>query len=80
MIQRVPSVDLGRDEALRALIDQYRTRCLWFLREGYYPTSADEVLRVLDAIQHHGDLDAFKRAGALRQWVSASSSAASASS
>ena len=79
MIRHMPSVDLGSDETLRSLIDQYRTRCLWFLREGYYPTTTDEVLRVLDAIQHHGDVDAFKRAGALRQWVSASFSAASAS-
>ena len=80
MIQRMPSVDLGSDESLRALIDQYRARCLWFLREGYYPATTDEVLRVLDAIERHGDVDAFKRAGALRQWVSASSNAASASS
>lgn len=63
--------DMGSDDSLRALIDQYRTRCLWYMREGYYPTTNDEVLLVLDAIQRHGDVEAFKRAGVLRQWVSA---------
>lgn len=76
----MPPRDSGSDDSLRALIDQYRTRCLWYMREGYYPTTNDEVLLVLDAIQRHGDVEAFKRAGVLRQWVSATSSAASASS
>jgi hypothetical protein len=40
----------------------------------------DEKLRVLDHIQRHGDVNAFRRAGAIRQWVLATSSAASANS
>ena len=68
------------DEALRGLIDEYRDRCLWFLAPGYYPRTVAEILRVLDSIERHGDLQAFKRAGAIRQWVSASSSGASAGS
>jgi hypothetical protein len=74
------SVREPSDEALRRLVDEYRGRCLWFLRPGYYPETTEEVLRVLDSIQRHGDLEAFRRAGALKRWVSASSSAASASS
>jgi len=66
--------------ALRALVDEYRARCLWFLEPGYYPSSSDDAVRVLDAIQRYGDLDAFKRAGAIREWVSAPTSAASAGS
>jgi hypothetical protein len=68
------------DEALRRLVDEYRGQCLWFLRQGYYPETAEEVLRVLDSIQRHGDVEAFRRAGALKRWVSASSSAASVNS
>ena len=68
------------DEALHGLIDEYRDRCLWFLAPGYYPRTPAEILRVLDSIEKHGDLQAFKRAGAIRRWVSASSSGASASS
>lgn len=70
----------GANEALRSLVDEYRGRCLWFLREGYYPETIDEVVRVLDSIQRHGDVNAFKRAGALKRWVLASSSATSAGS
>jgi hypothetical protein len=26
---------------LRRLVDEYRSRCLWFLREDYYPATRD---------------------------------------
>ncbi|MEW5982084.1 MAG: hypothetical protein AB1806_06900 [Acidobacteriota bacterium] len=67
-------------DELRRLVDAYRSRCLWFLAPGYYPETDAEVLTVLDHIQRHGDLEAFRRAGALKRWVSAPSSAASAGS
>jgi hypothetical protein len=70
----------GADEVLHTLVDEYRNRCLWFLAPGYYPESASEQLRVLDSIQRHGDLDAFKRAGEVKRWVLAHSSEASAGS
>jgi hypothetical protein len=76
----VTSSTRADDKALRGLIDEYRDRCLWFLAPGYYPGTVAEILRVLDSIEKHGDLQAFKRAGALRRWVSASSSGASAGS
>jgi hypothetical protein len=65
-------------EALNDLIDAYRARCLWFLRPDYYPATREERLRVLELIQRHGDREAFRKAGALRQWLSQSSSDASA--
>ena len=68
------------NEALHQLVDQYRARCLWFLREGYYPETPADALRVLDSIQRHGDVEAFQRAGALKQWLLAPSSAKSVSS
>ncbi len=59
------------EEALRkvsALVDEYRSECLWFLRPDYYPGSIDEAMRVLESIEIHGDVTAFKRAAELRQW------------
>ena len=67
-------------QPLRALVDAYRARCLWFLRPDYYPSTAGEALRVLSAIQRHGDREAFQRAAEIRQWLSAGSSATSAGS
>ena len=68
------------EQELRALVDEYRGRCLWFLAAGYYPESTAERLRVLDGIQRHGDLVAFKRAGEMKRWVLAHSSETSVGS
>ncbi len=66
--------------SVRALVDEYRSRCLWFLRSDYYPSGIAETLRVLDAIERHGDLAGFRRAAEVREWLSPSSSATSAGS
>lgn len=64
--------------AVNALVDDYRTRCLWSLRPDYYPVTVRERLRVLDTIERYGDLAAYRRASALRQWLSQTFSEASA--
>jgi len=35
-------------DAVRRLVDEYRDRCLWFLRADYYPEGPEEMLRTLD--------------------------------
>jgi hypothetical protein len=64
--------------AIDRLVDQYRARCLWFLRPDYYPATTAERLRVLDYIQERGDLSAFRRAAELRRCLSPGSSEKSA--
>ena len=68
------------DAALRSLVDDYRDRCLWFLRRDYYPATAAEAQRVLDAIQRHGDLEGFRRVAGIRRWLSPASSETSVAS
>ena len=63
------------NDAVNALVDDYRARCLWFLRADYYPATRDARIRVLDYVQRYGDRDAFVRAATLRQWLSQTSSA-----
>ena len=63
---------------VNALVDEYRTRCLWFLREDYYPESLADVARVLEYIERHGDSEAFKKAATLRQWLLQNSNVPSA--
>lgn len=70
--------DGDAEAELRRLVDDYRSRCLWFLREDYYPATRDEVLSVLRHIERHGDREGFRRAGALKRWLSPPSSATSA--
>jgi len=66
--------------AVDNLVDEYRTRCLWFLRDDYYPSNTEERLRVLGYIERHGDREAFRKAARVRQWLLRSSNAASAGS
>ena len=61
---------LASEDPIRRLVDDYRTRCLWFLREDYYPTTAAERERVLRLIEQYGDLKAFRRVAELRTWRS----------
>jgi hypothetical protein len=68
------------DEALHTLVDDYRARCLWFLRPDYYPETPAEQLRVLSYIQKYGDQDAHIRSSRLRRWLSQLSNADSVAS
>ena len=71
---------MSPEQAVDALVDEYRQRCLWFLREDFYPCTLEERLRVLDYIQRHGDREAFRKAAEVRQWFSPSSNDTSAAS
>ena len=68
------------EDPVRRLVDDYRVRCLWFLRDDYYPATADERERVLRLIERHGDLAAFRRVAEVRTWLSRRSSGTSAAS
>jgi len=72
------ALDPALDSEVRSLIDDYRERCLWFVRPDYYPSSSDEVLRVLRWIRARGDKEAFQRAGKIERWLSRTSSETSA--
>jgi hypothetical protein len=62
------------------LVDEQRIASLWFLRPDYYPTTREDRVRVLEQIERHGDLLAFRRAATLRRWLSRPSSVASVDS
>ena len=75
--------DASRDEIVRAvdaLVDECRVECLWYLRRDYYPRTDRERLQALDAIQERSTREVFRRAGALKEWLSLHSSDASATS
>lgn len=66
------------EEAIRGLVECYRSRCLWFLRSDHVPSSDTETRRVLEAIERHGDVAAFRQVARIRAWLSRDSSATSA--
>jgi hypothetical protein len=70
-----------QDEMLSAvhkLVDAYRTRCLWFLRADFYPTTEEQVSRVLKSIEKNGDRAAFIQVAEIKQWLSRNSKEQSA--
>jgi uncharacterized protein (DUF3820 family) len=54
---------------VRALVDEYRQRCLWFWRDDYYPTTVAEALQALQYIERHGDVAAYRKVAPLKQWL-----------
>lgn len=62
----------------QALVEEYRDQCFWFFRQDYLPQDPDELIQALDQIQRYGDLDGFRRAGAIKRWLSRHYSATSA--
>ena len=74
------NVDGTAAEKVNALVNEYRARCLWFLRPDYYPRSMEDCLRILGYIERYGDREAFRKAAGVRRWLSRPSSAESAAS
>ena len=63
---------------IHSLVDEYRTRCMWFWRDDYYPVTPAEALRALEYIERHGDVAALRRVAPLKQWLLQNSNAQSA--
>lgn len=72
-----PSQPLAEAD-FRRFVDEYRARCLWFLREDYYPSTPTECADVLRQIEQHGDGEAFRRVAQFRAWLSHHSNETSA--
>lgn len=51
------------------LIEEYRDRCLWFLRPDYLPGTPEEARRVLDLIERYGDRAGYRRAEEIKAWL-----------
>ena len=64
--------------AVDALVDEWRSLALWHLRPDYHPRTDLERLQALESIRKYGDVDAFKRASRLQEWLSRHSNATSA--
>jgi hypothetical protein len=74
----IPSSHEDVARAIDALVDECRSVALWFLRPDYYPRTDDERRRVLYEIQKHADVQLYKRAARLLEWLSRHYNAASA--
>ena len=65
------------NQRISELINEYRERCLWFMKPDFLPETEEERHRVLDLIVRHGDRRAYERVMEIRQWLSQRSSSRS---
>ena len=56
-------------EALRTVVDDYRSMCFWNMDENFFPGNRREVLLALDNLEKYGDMKAYRLAGEIRQWL-----------
>ena len=57
-------------KSVASLVEEYRDRCLWFLRPDYVPTTREEILHTLDLIERYGDRAVYERAEEIKAWLS----------
>jgi hypothetical protein len=53
-----------------SVVDDYKDVCLWFSRECYHPHTGVQLEQILTSIERNGDLNAYKRVGRIRKWLS----------
>ena len=69
--------EIANTEEYRSLVEKYRWMCLWSFPEDILPKTKREMSLVLDAFENYGDMNAYRKAGEIRKWLSQSSSLAS---
>ena len=65
--------EIAETPEYKALAEECRATCLWSMEDALHPRSEAQLELVLSAIEKHGDLSAFRRAGEIRKWRSAPS-------
>ena len=55
-----------------SVVDDYKDVCLWFSPECYHPHTGVQLEQILTSIERNGDLNAYKRVGRIRKWLSPS--------
>lgn len=54
----------------QSVVNDYRSTCLWFANDVLHPENELQLEQVLSAIESSGDIEAFKRVGRIRKWLS----------
>jgi hypothetical protein len=55
-----------------SVVDDYKDVCLWFSPECYHPHTGVQLEQILTSIERNGDVNAYKRVGRIRKWLSPS--------
>ena len=62
--------EIVNTDEYQAVVNDYRMQCLWFTDCGEKPENEIQLEQILNSIETHGDMNAFKRVGRIRKWLS----------
>ena len=62
--------EIVESEEFQSVVRDYRDVCLWFAEGAARPADEVQLEQVLSSIETYGDMNAFKRTGRIRQWLS----------
>lgn len=62
--------EIIRTDEYQSVVNDYRDVCLWFANGVERPCNEVQLEQVLSSIETYGDVNAFKRTGRIRQWLS----------
>ena len=62
--------DIVESEEYKSVVRDYRDVCLWFADLSRPPQSEVQLEQILSSIETYGDMEAFKRTGRIRKWLS----------
>ena len=62
--------DIVNSEEFQSVVRDYRDVCLWFANGAERPADEIKLEQVLSSVETYGDMNAFKRVGRIRQWLS----------
>ncbi len=63
-------------DELRSLIDKYRSVCFWNFADDFMPENERQLLVAIENLERYGDMEAYRRAGRIKKWLSQISSPA----
>ena len=61
--------EIIRSEDVRSVVADYCAMCFWNMAEDFYPQNREQVLMALDCLEKYENLDAYLRAGWIRNWL-----------
>ena len=68
--------DIVNSKEFQSVVEDYRGMCLWSLPEDFMPGNERQVHCLVECLEHYGDLNAYRKAGEIRKWLSHVSSRA----
>lgn len=66
--------EIANSDEYKSVITDYKDTCLWSATGYWHPQDAQQLDYLLTCIETYGDMDAYRRVGRIRKWLSRRSS------